>query len=59
MRYFGYLRRAPNAAPEPNLDFSGYNFWLGNLNRFDGNSEQAELVKAFIQSIEYRQRFGL
>ncbi|HLM58686.1 MAG TPA: DUF4214 domain-containing protein [Pyrinomonadaceae bacterium] len=57
MQYFGYLRRAPNDAP--NTDFSGYNFWLGNLNRFNGNFEQAELVKAFIQSIEYRQRFGL
>ncbi len=28
MQYFGYLRRNPNDAPEPTLDFSGYNFWL-------------------------------
>ncbi len=57
MQYFGYLRRDPDDAPEQNRDFSGYNFWLGNLERFNGNFEQAELVKAFISSIEYRQRF--
>ena len=26
MQYFGYLRRNPNDAPDP--DFTGYNFWL-------------------------------
>ncbi|HEV2862981.1 MAG TPA: PQQ-dependent sugar dehydrogenase [Pyrinomonadaceae bacterium] len=57
MQYFGYLRRNPNDEPEEHRDFAGYQFWLGNLNRFNGNFEQAELVKAFITSIEYRQRF--
>jgi hypothetical protein len=56
MQYFGYMRRNPNDAPD--TDFAGYNFWLGKLNQFHGNFVQAELVKAFITSIEYRQRFG-
>ncbi len=50
MQYFGYLRRDP--------DTSGFNFWLGKLNGFGGNFIQAEMVKAFISSSEYRQRFG-
>lgn len=49
MEYFGYLRRDP--------DDSGYQFWLNKLNQFDGNFEQAEMVKAFINSGEYRNRF--
>jgi hypothetical protein len=49
MEYFGYLRRDPDAA--------GYNFWLNKLNQFGGNFEQAEMVKAFIVSGEYRDRF--
>jgi len=28
------------------------------LNQFNGNYIDAEMVKAFITSIEYRQRFG-
>jgi len=55
MQYFGYLRRGPNEAP--NTDYSGYNFWLTKLNSF-GNYVNAEMVKAFIISDEYRQRFG-
>jgi hypothetical protein len=58
MEYFGYLRRNPDAAPEPTLDFQGYNFWLGKLNQFNGNFISAEMVKAFITSAEYRSRFG-
>ena len=58
MQYFGYLRRNPNDAPEPTLDFQGYNFWLEKLNQFNGNFVEAEMVKAFIISGEYRQRFG-
>ncbi|MFL6336846.1 MAG: CHRD domain-containing protein [Pyrinomonadaceae bacterium] len=50
MQYFGYLRRDPDAA--------GFNFWLGKLNQFGGDYIRAEMVKAFISSIEYRQRFG-
>ena len=49
MEYFGYLRRDPDA--------SGYQFWLNKLNQFGGNFEQAEMVKAFIVSGEYRDRF--
>ena len=58
MQYFGYLKRNPNDPPEPNLDFSGYNFWLNKLNQFNGNFINAEMVKAFITSGEYRHRFG-
>jgi hypothetical protein len=57
MQYFGYLRRNPNDPPEPGLNFDGYNFWLGKLNQFNGNYVDAEMVKAFITSGEYRQRF--
>jgi len=58
MEYFGYLRRNPNDAPEAGLNFDGYNFWLTKLNQFNGNFVNAEMVKAFISSSEYRQRFG-
>ena len=57
-QYIGYLRRNPNDAPEPTLDYSGYDFWLGKLNQFNGNYIAAEMVKAFIASDEYRKRFG-
>jgi hypothetical protein len=56
MQYFGYLRRNPDDPPDP--DFGGYNFWLGKLNEFNGNFVNAEMVKAFIVSGEYRQRFA-
>jgi hypothetical protein len=49
MEYFGYLRRDPDA--------SGFAFWLNKLSEFDGNFERAEMVKAFIVSGEYRDRF--
>ncbi|HBB96052.1 MAG TPA: hypothetical protein DC054_11740, partial [Blastocatellia bacterium] len=58
MQYFGYLRRNPYDPPEGTLDYSGFNFWLGKLNSFGGNFINAEMVKAFISSTEYRQRFG-
>jgi hypothetical protein len=57
MQYFGYLRRNPNDPPEQTLDFQGYDFWLNKLNQFNGNFVDAEMVKAFITSGEYRQRF--
>src|SRR5437870_3336239 len=56
MQYFGYLRRNPNDASDS--DYSGYEFWLTKLNGFNGNFVSAEMVKAFITSTEYRQRFG-
>jgi subtilisin-like proprotein convertase family protein len=49
MEYMGYLRRDPDAG--------GFAFWLNKLNEFNGNFEQAEMVKAFILSGEYRDRF--
>jgi uncharacterized delta-60 repeat protein len=57
MEYFGYLRRNPNDPPEATLDFQGYNFWLNKLNQFNGNFVNADMVKAFITSSEYRGRF--
>ena len=50
MQYFGNLRR--------DSGFGGFEFWLNKLNSFNGNFIQAEMVKAFISSIEYRSRFG-
>ena len=56
MQYFGYLRRNPDDPQD--VDFRGWKFWLDKLNQFDGNFVEAEMVKAFITSDEYRQRFG-
>jgi hypothetical protein len=50
MEYFGYLRRDP--------DDGGFNFWLGKLNQFGGDFRRADMVKSFLVSGEYRQRFG-
>jgi hypothetical protein len=58
MEYFGYLRRNPDAAPEPTLNYAGWKFWLDKLNEFNGDYIRAEMVKAFITSDEYRKRFG-
>ena len=55
MQYFGYLRRDPNSGND--TDYTGYDFWLGKLNQFNGNFTNAEMVKAFIVSGEYRGRF--
>jgi hypothetical protein len=55
MQYFGYLRRDPNGGQD--TDHTGYDFWLTKLNQFNGNYIQAEMVKAFITSIEYKNRF--
>jgi len=49
MEYFGYLRRDP--------DTPGYNHWLGKLNLY-GNYIDAEMVRSFLVSPEYRSRFG-
>jgi hypothetical protein len=56
MQFFGYLRRNPNDPQD--TDYTGYEFWLNKLNQFNGNFVSAEMVKAFITSVEYRQRFG-
>jgi hypothetical protein len=62
MQYFGYLRRDP--------DQSGFNFWLTKVNSVSlpsedmrddnqamGRVQRAEMVRAFVESIEYRGRF--
>jgi uncharacterized protein DUF4214 len=51
MEYIGYLGRDPDAA--------GFNFWLNKLNQFNGDYGRAEMVRAFLSSIEYRDRFRL
>jgi len=56
MQYFGYLRRNPNDPQD--TDYTGFDFWLTKLNQFNGNFVNAEMVKAFITSGEYRGRFG-
>jgi subtilisin family serine protease len=55
-QYYGYLRRNPNEGQD--TDYTGYDFWLTKLNQFGGNFVNAEMVKAFILSGEYRGRFG-
>jgi hypothetical protein len=55
-QFFGYLRRNPN--DNPDADYTGYDFWLGKLNQFNGNFVNAEMVKSFIVSGEYQGRFG-
>jgi len=54
MQYFAFLRRDPDSGPD--TDFSGYNFWLDKLNESGGDYHRAEMVRAFIQSVEYRKR---
>jgi hypothetical protein len=56
MQYFGYLRRNPNDLPDS--DHTGFEFWLTKLNEFNGDYIHAEMVKAFLDSAEYRKRFG-
>ncbi|MDX6575897.1 MAG: hypothetical protein QOE96_1850 [Blastocatellia bacterium] len=56
MQYFGYLRRNPDDLPDAN--YTGYDFWLTKLNQANGNFQNADMVKSFIVSSEYRQRVG-
>jgi hypothetical protein len=56
MQYYGYLRRDPDTGP--NTDFTGWKFWLDKLNEFNGDFQRAEMVKAFLSSDEYIDRFG-
>jgi hypothetical protein len=54
MQYIGYLRRHPSDPPDgPNMP--GYFFWLNKLNT---QGDQNEMVRAFLLSAEYRNRFG-
>ncbi len=56
MQYYGYLRRDPDDPPD--VDFGGWKFWLDKLNDHGGNFVNAEMVKSFLISGEYRKRFG-
>ena len=56
MEFYGYLRRNPDDPQD--TDFRGWKFWLDKLNQFNGNFVEAEMVKSFLVSGEYRQRFG-
>src|SRR5215471_11621582 len=55
MQYFGYLHRNPDEGQDH--DLSGFNFWLAKLNENHGDFQKGEMVKAFLSSTEYRQRF--
>ena len=68
-QYIGYLRRNPNDAPD--ADYSGFDFWLVKMDSFSlpgenvrdeqvaiSRAQRAEMVRAFILSAEYRNRFG-
>ena len=55
MQYFGYLQRNPNEGPD--AGWEGYDYWLAKLNQFGGDHVRAEMVKAFLNSTEYRARF--
>jgi hypothetical protein len=65
LSYSIYLRRAPNAPPDNG--WSGFNFWKGVLDNctqndiaHSGNGSQCynDIINAFLQSGEYRARFG-
>jgi hypothetical protein len=55
MQYFGYLHRNPDEGPD--TDLSGFNFWRQKLNDNGGDFHKAEMVRAFIEATEYRDRF--
>jgi hypothetical protein len=68
-QYFGYLRRNPSDPPD--ADFAGYDFWLSKLDQFSrlgedvrdervaiNRARRAEMIKAFLVSVEYMTRFG-
>lgn len=57
--YQTYLRRNPNDPPDNNWD--GFNHWVGVLDSTNpdaSDSKYDHIVQAFIESIEYRHRFG-
>jgi hypothetical protein len=55
MQYFGYLHRDPDSGRD--TDLSGFNFWLKKLEDNSGDFHKAEMVRAFIEAGEYRDRF--
>lgn len=61
LSYSIYLRRAPDAPPDNN--WNGFNFWKGvldNCTNQGGDVSQCynDIINAFLQSGEYRVRFG-
>ena len=55
MQYFGYLHRNPDEGPDS--DLSGFNHWRQKLDDNGGDFHKAEMVRAFIEATEYRNRF--
>jgi hypothetical protein len=55
MQYLGYLRRDPNSGQD--TDYTGYDFWLDKLNNHGGDFHAAQMVRSFIVSGEYLNRF--
>ncbi|HLN97255.1 MAG TPA: hypothetical protein VK208_02115 [Pyrinomonadaceae bacterium] len=55
MQYLGYLRRDPNTGQD--TDYTGYDFWLQKLNNHGGDFHAAQMVRSFIVSGEYLDRF--
>jgi hypothetical protein len=61
LSYTVYLRRAPNAPPDNG--WAGFYFWKGvldNCTSQGGDTSQCynDIINAFLQSAEYRARFG-
>jgi hypothetical protein len=54
-QYLGYLRRDPNSGQD--TDYTGYDFWLQKLNQHGGDFHAAQMVRSFIVSGEYLNRF--
>lgn len=65
LEYYIYLQRGPGDPPD-DYRLLGYNFWLSGLNNCVGNSTSFDQssqcyndsINAFLQSTEYRSRFG-
>ncbi len=55
MQYLGYLRRDPNSGQD--TDYTGYDFWLQKLNNHGGDFHAAQMVRSFLVSGEYLNRF--
>jgi hypothetical protein len=55
MQYLGYLRRDPNSGQD--TDYTGFNFWLEKLDNHGGDFHAAQMVRSFIVSGEYLNRF--
>jgi len=58
VRLNGHFSFRSQGSRRQDTDYTGFDFWLTKLNQFNGNFVNAEMVKTFITSTEYRQRFG-